>query len=198
MKLSGIYAHAPAPAELVADLRLGRGRYPWTIGLAALAAIAIQCLLVPIDADVSWLLTVCDRVLSGDRLYVDIIEVNPPASVWLYLPLVWIAKLAGIKAEAAVAGAFVMGGIASVVATLRLTARFEDFEQPRLSGENTRTVIKAFSKEIDLSFIDQANRFRPHFIRCGCQLLCVALRSQADNLHPLRNIPRDFQRAFPD
>ena len=132
MKLSGIYAHAPAPAELVADLRLGRGRYPWTIGLAALAAIAIQCLLVPIDADVSWLLTVCDRVLSGDRLYVDIIEVNPPASVWLYLPLVWIAKLAGIKAEAAVAGAFVMGGIASVVATLRLTARFEDFEQPRL------------------------------------------------------------------
>jgi len=132
MKLSGIYAHAPAPAELVADVPAGRELYPWTIGLAALVAIAIQCLLVPIDADVSWLITVCERVLSGDRLYVDIVEVNPPASVWLYLPLVWLAKIAGMKAEAVVAGAFVAGGIGSVVATLRLTARFDDFERPGL------------------------------------------------------------------
>jgi len=83
MKLSAIHGRAPAPAELVADLRAGPGIYPWTVGLAALAAIAIQSLLVPIDADVSWLITVCERVLSGDRLYVDILEVNPPASVWL-------------------------------------------------------------------------------------------------------------------
>jgi len=132
MKLSAIHGRAPAPAELVADLRAGPGIYPWTVRLAALAAIAIQSLLVPIDADVSWLITVCERVLSGDRLYVDILEVNPPASVWLYLPLVWLAKIAGIKAEAAVAGAFVAGGIASVIATLRLTARFDGIERPGL------------------------------------------------------------------
>ena len=53
-------------------------------GVAALVAIAIQSLWIPIDADVSWLITVCERLLSGDRLYVDIFEVNPPASVWLY------------------------------------------------------------------------------------------------------------------
>ncbi len=59
------------------------------VGLTALVAIAIQSLWIPIDADVSWLITVSERVLSGDRLYVEIFELNPPASVWLYVPLVW-------------------------------------------------------------------------------------------------------------
>ena len=35
---------------------------------AAVAAVLIQSLWVPLDADVSWLITVCERVLGGDRL----------------------------------------------------------------------------------------------------------------------------------
>lgn len=62
-------------------------------------ALAVQSLVVPVDADVSWLITVSERVLSGDRLYIDIFEVNPPASVWLYLPQVWLAQFLGLRPE---------------------------------------------------------------------------------------------------
>lgn len=90
--------------------------------VATAMAIAIQSLWIPIDADVSWLITVCERVLSRDRLYVDIFEINPPASVWMYLPLVWLAKLVGAKPEAVVAAGFIAGGLASTFATLRIVA----------------------------------------------------------------------------
>jgi hypothetical protein len=97
---------------------------------AAAVAIAIQGLWIPVDADVSWLITVSERVLSGDRLYVDIYEVNPPASVWLYLPLLWVAKLLGARPEAVVVAAFVAAGLASVSATLRLASRLDHAPPP--------------------------------------------------------------------
>jgi len=100
------------------------------IGLCALVAIAIQSLWIPLDADVSWLITVCERVLSGARLYVDVIEVNPPASVWLYLPLVWLAHATGLKPEAVVAGGFVAAAIASSLCTVKLASRLDQAPRP--------------------------------------------------------------------
>lgn len=93
---------------------------------AALIAIAIQSLWLPVDADVSWLITVSERVLAGDRLYLDIFELNPPASVWLYVPFVWLAQLIGAKPEAVVVGGFVAAGLASIAATIRLSSRLRD------------------------------------------------------------------------
>jgi hypothetical protein len=84
---------------------------------------------MPIDADVSWLITVSERMLSGDRLYVDILEVNPPASVWMYVPLVWLAQAVGARPEAVVVASFVAAALGSVFATVRLAARFD--EAPR-------------------------------------------------------------------
>ena len=52
--------------------------------------------------DTSWLITVCERVLGGERLYVDIIEVNPPFSVMIYLPAVMLAQAFGLAPEIAV------------------------------------------------------------------------------------------------
>ena len=51
---------------------------PW-LALAALfaAAIALRHGLAA-NTDVSWLLTVAERVLNGQRLYLDVIETNPP------------------------------------------------------------------------------------------------------------------------
>lgn len=91
----------------------------------AVIGIVIQCLWMPIDSDVSWLITVCERLLGGDRLYVDIIEVNPPASVWMYLPLVWFSHAIAARPEAIVAGTFVVGSLASIFATMKLTSRLD-------------------------------------------------------------------------
>jgi hypothetical protein len=58
--------------------------------------------------------------------------------------------------------------------------------------------MKGFPKNIDLSFINQANRCRPDFIRSGGKLLCIALCSEPDDFHSLRNIARNCQRALTD
>jgi hypothetical protein len=49
--------------------------------------------------DTSWLITVCQRMLSGERLYSQIRETNPPFSVWLYMPPVAAARMLGIAPE---------------------------------------------------------------------------------------------------
>jgi hypothetical protein len=113
-----------APGRRSVDLRPAAAA-----AIAAALAAAIQSFWIPLDADVSWLITVCERLLSGDRLYVDILEVNPPASVWLYLPLVWIAERLGARPEAIVAAAFVGAGLICVSATVRLASRLKSGPQ---------------------------------------------------------------------
>lgn len=75
----------------------------WAIpALLTLAAI-VQQSVIGLDADVSWLIIVGEKVLDGQRLYVDIFEVNPPASVWIYLPGIVAARALSITPELATA-----------------------------------------------------------------------------------------------
>lgn len=68
--------------------------------LAGLVAAALAMRLhYATAADVSWLLSVGERFIAGERLYVDLIEVNPPASVYLYLPPLWLAGASGLRPE---------------------------------------------------------------------------------------------------
>ena len=68
--------------------------------LAAVVTVAIALrFLVAANTDVSWLLIVCDKILSGQHLYADIIETNPPIAVWAYMPATIIAHIVGLRAE---------------------------------------------------------------------------------------------------
>src|SRR5262245_51085280 len=51
--------------------------------------------------DVSWLITMCERILNGERAYVDIFETTPPVPMLLYMPGVVLARLTGVTPEAA-------------------------------------------------------------------------------------------------
>lgn len=70
------------------------------IALAALTVVAVfwQMRWGTIT-DTSWLITVCERLLDGERLYVDVIETNPPFSVLLYMPAVALARALGMSPE---------------------------------------------------------------------------------------------------
>lgn len=61
-------------------------------------AVALRSTIAA-NTDVSWLLTVCEKVLRGQRLYADIIETNPPIAVLAYLPSVMLEHALGIRAE---------------------------------------------------------------------------------------------------
>lgn len=73
--------------------------------VTALAAVALVLgclgfhLFAPLGPDVSWLLTVAERMLGGQVLYVDIMEPNPPMAGLLYILPVWLARIMGVAAE---------------------------------------------------------------------------------------------------
>jgi hypothetical protein len=82
-----------APAPIAALL------WPWVPLVAVLlGALAMRDLATP-NADVTWLITLAEKALAGERLYVDVWEINPPASIFLYVVPVALAHLAGVPPE---------------------------------------------------------------------------------------------------
>jgi hypothetical protein len=64
--------------------------------LAALALVLVTDITSPLKDDVAWLLYVARRWLGGDRLYQDIVEVNPPLIVWIYALPAMVAGWLGV------------------------------------------------------------------------------------------------------
>ncbi len=81
---------ATSPVHRTLDMSAMRSRNPWIeparLALLALGLLAGLCvawaLLSPPNHDVAWTVYAGERVLRGDRLYVDVLEVNPPLIVW--------------------------------------------------------------------------------------------------------------------
>jgi hypothetical protein len=92
---------------------------PW-LALAGLFVVAVVLRhVLPANTDVSWLLTEAERVLDGQRLYADVIEINPPMAVLVYVPGIAIARALGIPAEMVTDGLI----FAAVFASLAIAAR---------------------------------------------------------------------------
>lgn len=87
-------------------------RYWVTIAIFAIAAAL--CAILPAAGDVSWLISLNEKVLAGKIPYVDFIEVNPPASILLYTLPVWFAKALTLRPEFVVAFFVFMGAAASL------------------------------------------------------------------------------------
>ncbi len=78
--------------------------------LIAVAAFAAQMRL-PLNADAQWILNVAGRVLNGQHLYRDILEINPPLIIWLELPIVWLARETGASAAMIYRVAITLGAL---------------------------------------------------------------------------------------
>jgi hypothetical protein len=86
-------------------------------GAFAVLAVLAQSLWET-SADVSWLITLCEKILSGETPYVDFIESNPPAAIFIYMPGTWIARLLGASPELMVA----LISFVAIFASLSLSA----------------------------------------------------------------------------
>ncbi len=78
------------------------------LALALLAALLLAASLAihvgfGTVGDVSWLITVDEKWLSGATPYRDVLEINPPASLLLYLPPVALARMTGLTPELCIA-----------------------------------------------------------------------------------------------
>ncbi|UVK55542.1 hypothetical protein DBIPINDM_002073 [Mesorhizobium sp. AR02] len=117
------------PAGLRSVTAAAAVRLGWPVAatlLIAAYAIIVSLLVMPGNVDVSWLLVIGERVLDGERLSVDIIEVNPAFSAWLYLPFVLLERLTGLSAELWVSIGVTTLAIASVWFSARIAARADE------------------------------------------------------------------------
>lgn len=79
---------------MVAWWRDGPG---WVISLAVAIVVAAVFWDHPINHDNAWYLFATRRWLAGERLYLDLIEVNPPLAFYLTAPAILLADLVGIS-----------------------------------------------------------------------------------------------------
>ncbi|MDB5653053.1 MAG: hypothetical protein JWQ94_666 [Tardiphaga sp.] len=114
--------HIEAEARQAPD----RPAVAWTtsslswLGLAVLFVAAIWLRhTVAANTDVSWLLTAAEKVTSGETLYRDVIETNPPMAVLAYVPALWLARAFGVPAEIVVDALM----FAAILVSLALAAR---------------------------------------------------------------------------
>lgn len=80
------------------------GTSPWLPLIAVFTLGIVLRNFVVANTDVSWLISLCEKVLNGETPYRDFIEVNPPASIILYIAPVAFARFIGFRPELAVDG----------------------------------------------------------------------------------------------
>ena len=88
---------------------------------ALLGAAALRAALHT-NSDVAWLLTLGEKLLDGQRLYVDLIETNPPASVLVYLPAISLGRALGTAPERMLDAQLFIGAFLSLALTWLLIA----------------------------------------------------------------------------
>jgi hypothetical protein len=116
---SNIDAASRMPVYNPAD-RVKSSPWPWLwIALVFVAAIGLR-LVVPLNTDVAWLLTVGERVLDGQRLYSDIVEINPPMAVLSVLPGVALARALGLDPQVVIDAQMLLLAAASMLVTARI------------------------------------------------------------------------------
>jgi hypothetical protein len=76
--------------------------------------------VVPLNTDVSWLIVVCQRMLDGQHLYRDIIEINPPMAAFAYLPGVALARVLGVDPRHVIDAQLLVLAAASLFAVSRI------------------------------------------------------------------------------
>lgn len=111
----------PGPAGGSAAMRRAAAspsRFWLVIGAITLASLALR--RDGAMPDVSWLTSMCERILDGEIAYVDIFETAPPVPMLLYMPGVVVARLLGISSEAAVFATAYGAALYSLVFAVRI------------------------------------------------------------------------------
>jgi hypothetical protein len=142
--------------------------------LLIVAATLSAQLTIPLNADAQWILTTAGRVLRGQRLYRDIIEINPPLVVWLQLPIVWLAHLSGVAAAVLFRIGMVLGGIGAAAVASAIFGRHSP-------GSENRAAVWAFPVILGVLLIVPGGAFgqREQMIT---MLLLPYLATQANRL----------------
>src|SRR5258705_12470561 len=93
---------------------------PWIAVAAVFVATVLLRQVVPVNVDVSWGLIESERMLDGQRLYVDMLETNPPMALSVYWLGVALAREIGVRPEVMTDGLIFLLIAASLALTWRI------------------------------------------------------------------------------
>ncbi|QOZ54205.1 hypothetical protein [Bradyrhizobium sp. CCBAU 53338] len=71
----------------------------WMVAAAIVLAAALVQIPLVLNADLACLLTLDEKILDGRKLGIDLFELNPPLSVYMYMPAAWLARSIGVAPE---------------------------------------------------------------------------------------------------
>ena len=163
-------ARAPAADQPISNLAV----------YAIVALIALGTALFhfsgPLGPDVSWLITVSERILAGGRLYIDILEPNPPMAGYLYMPPVLLARAFGLSPEPFVVLWTVGFGLLTTGFAARLVTQNKLLKHPELFWPVTLLLF--------LSAWGEDFAQREHFAAMAGLPLVVCLALRAAGIRP--------------
>ena len=92
----------------------------WSALIAVFFVALVMRHVLAAGTDVSWLLIAAERLIDGKRLYVDILETNPPMAVLTYVPAVLIGRALGVSAEVVTDGLILVAIATSLMLVSRI------------------------------------------------------------------------------
>jgi hypothetical protein len=127
-----MYAVAgPSPSR--ADDRETLSSLSWLLIVALFVTAMLLQQRLQLNLDVSWLLVAGERVLDGERLYVDIVEINPPMAVFAYLPAIAFARATGLDSAVVTDGLVLTLAAVSLLVACRILRLSAKLDHVRLS-----------------------------------------------------------------
>ena len=97
--------------------------WPWAaLTLVLFVTGAVMTALSRTDVDVAWLLTLGEKMLAGQRPYIDMFEANPPMSILLYLPAVLAGQALSVSPDTMVKVLVLAACAASLALCARIVA----------------------------------------------------------------------------
>jgi hypothetical protein len=94
--------------------------YPEVVAAIVTILLTAAFAQTTLSPDVAWQIWIAHHLRMGARLYVDILEVNPPLWFWMGVPVDWLAERLGVLPEPLMVIATGFASLSSVAATGRL------------------------------------------------------------------------------
>ena len=108
--------------------------HPLWIALALTVFLTAVRSQSPVDSDVAWQLWIAGRIHAGARLYVDIIETNPPLWFWMAVPVERLAALLDARIDCILVASVGCLAALSLIATDRLILNISPLRRTLLLG----------------------------------------------------------------
>jgi hypothetical protein len=103
------------------------------LGILVVASFTLQSLGV-LNPDVAWINYGNSRMLAGARLYVDIVEVNPPTIYYLSMPPFWLSSVTGIASSGAyIVWVLLLAALSSSICYKALDPAGKGLDKPHLA-----------------------------------------------------------------